>query len=93
MITLPNEIVVLIAAGIGFIVTNGLKSLFPKWDISGASAQVTAALVTCVVSLANMGLALIPEQYRPIAATIFTLLISVLGAFGIHYSLKSRRLI
>jgi ABC-type Na+ efflux pump permease subunit len=90
MITLPNEIVVLLAAGIGFLVTNGLKSLFPTWDISGSAAQITAAFVTVVVALANQGLALVPVQYQQVVLTVFTLIITVLGAFGIHYSFKSR---
>ena len=88
MITLPNEIVILISAGIGFLVTNGLKSLFPNWDISGTAAQITVALVTCVVALANQGLAFIPPQYHQIVVTVFTLLVSILGAYGVHYSLK-----
>jgi ABC-type Na+ efflux pump permease subunit len=90
MITLPNEIVVLLAAGIGFLVTNGLKSLFPNWDISGSAAQITAAFVTVVVALANQGLALVPVQYQQVVLTVFTLIVTVLGAFGIHYSLKAR---
>ena len=91
MITLPNEIVILISAGIGFLVTNGLKSLFPKWDISGAAAQITVALVTCVVALANQSLAFIPTQYHQIVVTVFTLLVSILGAYGVHYSLNKQR--
>jgi len=88
---LPNEIVVLIAAGIGFLVTNGLKSLFPKWDISGAASQITAALVTCVVALGNQLLAFVPAQYQQVVVTVFALIVSVLGAFGMHYTLKQQR--
>ena len=90
MITLPEELVLLIAAGVGFLVTNGLKALLPNIDISGTAAKITAALVTSVVALSNQGLALIPAQYQPIAVTLFSLVIAVLGAYGIHYSLKSR---
>ena len=87
MMQLPNEIVLLLSAGIGFLVTNGLKSLFPKWDISGSAAQITAALVTCFVALGNQGLALVPVEYQQVVLTIFTLIVAVLGAFGVHYSL------
>lgn len=87
---LPNEIVLLLSAGIGFLVTNGLKALFPSLDISGTSAKITAALITCLVALINQGLALIPAQYHQIVLTVFTLVVSVLGAYGIHYSLKVR---
>jgi len=83
---LPNEIVLLLSAGIGYLVTNGLKGLFPKWEISGSAAQITAALVTCMVALANQGLALVPPEYQQITLTVFTLIVSVLGAFGVHYA-------
>lgn len=91
MFELPNEIVVLIAAGIGFLVTNGLKALFPGVDISGVSAKVTAAAVTAVVALANWGLSFLPVEYREPAAAAFALIIAILSAYGIHYSLKAQR--
>lgn len=91
MITLPNEIVILISAGIGFLVTNGLKSLFPNWDIQGTAAQITVAIVTCVVALANQGLTFIPVQYHQVVLTAFTLIISILGAYGVHYSLNKQK--
>ena len=89
-IELPQEIVLLITAGIAFLVTNGLKSLFPNWDISGAAAKITAAIVTCVIALVNQGLVYVPATYQPIVLTIFTLIVAVLGAYGIHYSLKPK---
>lgn len=88
MFELPNELVLLLSAGIGFLVTNGLKSLFPNLDISGTAAKITAAVVTCVVALANQGLALVPVEYQQIVTTVFTLIVVVLGAFGVHYSMK-----
>ena len=91
MITLPNEIVIIISTGIGFLVTNGLKSLFPNWDIQGTAAQITVALVTCVVALVNQGLTFIPAQYSQIVVTLFTLIISILGAYGVHYSLNKQK--
>jgi hypothetical protein len=87
---LPNDLVLLISAGIGFLVTNGLKALFPNLDISGVAAKVTAAVVTSVVALASWGLTFVPEQYRQVVSSIFTLIIVVLSAFGIHYSLKAQ---
>lgn len=91
MFTLPVEIVTALSAVIGFLVTNGLKALFPSWDISGVAAKVTAALVTCVVALANQALLLVPEQYRPVVLTVFTLIIAILGAYGIHFTVKGSR--
>jgi len=89
--TVPEDIVVLLAAGIGFLVTNGLKSLFPNWDMSKATQQITAALVACVVALANQGLGYVPVEYQQIVLTVFTLVVSILGVFGVHYSLKQLR--
>jgi predicted RND superfamily exporter protein len=86
---LPNELVVLISAGVGFLVTNGLKALFPAWDISGVSAKITAALVTCVVALGNQALAFVPAEYQQVVVTLFALIISILGAYGIHFTLKA----
>lgn len=88
---LPVELQLLITAGIGYLVTNGLKALFPSWDISGTSAKITAALTTCVIALANQGLTFIPPAYQPVAVAVFGLLVSVLGAYGIHFSVKQSR--
>lgn len=88
---IPQEIVLLLFAVFGFLVTNGLKALFPAWDITGAAAKITAAIVTCIIALANMALALVPPEYKPVAVSIFTLVISVLGAYGIHYSMKAMK--
>lgn len=91
MVELPSELVVLISAGVAFLVTNGLKALFPSWDISGVSAKITAALVTCVVALANQGLALVPAEFQQVVVTVFALIISILGAYGIHFTIKASR--
>lgn len=87
---LPNEIVLLLEFGIGLLVTNGLKSLFPNVDISGSSAKVTAALVMICVTLSNQLLAFVPAQFQPVASTLFGLIVAILGAYGLHYTLKSR---
>lgn len=88
---LTDAIILLLTAGIGFLVTNGLKALIPGADISGVAAKVTAALVTAFIALANFGLAFVPVQYHDAVMAVFALIVSILGAYGIHYSLKSLR--
>jgi hypothetical protein len=90
-VTLPDPLVLLIAAGVGFLVTNGLKALLPKADIAGTAAQITAAVVTGLVAFINQLLALIPSAYQEPTAIGLTLLISIVGAFGIHYTLKNNQ--
>jgi len=87
---LPNELVLLITAGVGFLVTNGLKALFPSLDISGVSAKLTAAAVTSVLVLINWGLSFVPVEFQQPVAAAFGLIVAVLTAYGIHYSLKSQ---
>ena len=88
---LPQEITLLLAALIGFVVTNGLKALFPAWDITGVAAKITAALVTCAIALSEQGLAMVPAEYHTVVISIFALIVSVLGAYGIHFTIKSAR--
>jgi hypothetical protein len=86
LIELPVEIQAVIAAGIGFIVTEGLKALSQVLgkDISGAGAAITAALVTAVIVFANALLAIVPAEYQSLAQALLGVLVAVLGAFGIH---------
>ena len=85
-VPIPDDFKVILAAGVGWIVTEGLKALGAlfKIDLSGKAAAVTAALVTAIVFFANELLAKIPAQYDPVVSSIFALLVAVLGAYGIH---------
>jgi hypothetical protein len=90
---LTPDLQLLIAAGIGFLVTAGLKDL-SAWlgkDFSSLASAITGALVTMAVALANSLLALVPAQYQQAVALTMSLLVAVLSAFGIHGSLKSLR--
>lgn len=89
-IELTDAIVLLVTAAIGFLVTNGLKAAFPNVDISGVSAKVTAGIVMALVTFANFLLSFVPAQYHDAVTSGFALIISLLGAFGIHYTLKAR---
>lgn len=90
--TVPNEIQLLLAAGVGFLVTNGLKSLSQLLgkDISGWAAAITASVVTGIVAFANSLLSAVPAANQETVVILFTLLVSILGAFGAHYSLKAK---
>lgn len=87
---LPIELQALIAAGIGFLVTEGLKalsSLFGK-DLGGVGAAITAALVSAVVLFVNALIAIIPPEYAPVVQSVLALLVAVFGAFGVHRQVK-----
>jgi hypothetical protein len=89
-VELPIELQAVIAAGIGFLVTAGLKSLsvLLKKDISGWGSVVTGGLVTSVVYFANAILSAVPVAAQPSVSVALTLLVSILSAFGIAATLK-----
>lgn len=90
---LPEEIKVLIATGIGLLVTQGLKKL-SEWmgaDLSGNGAKIAAALTTAIVYFAESLLALVPEQYRPIVSAVFGVVVAIFSAYGLYEFLKGRK--
>lgn len=90
MIELDPQLQALIIAGLTWLVTEGLKSLSGALgiDLSGAKTAVVAALVALVLAGVNGLLGLIPAQYHQVAQVIMTLLVAILGAFGIHNQAK-----
>lgn len=86
LVKLPEELKMILAGFVGMLVTEGLKALgnLFKVDLSGNAAAVTAALVTALVFFADALLAKIPPEFEGVANAIFMLLVSVLGAYGIH---------
>ena len=89
-VTLPTELEALLAAGIGFLVTAGLKSLSQLLgkDLSGWGAALTASIVTTVIYFFNALLSVIPPEAAPSVAIALTLIISILSAFGVHKTVK-----
>ena len=90
---LPNELKVILASAVAFLVTEGLK-VVGKWfnaDLSGAGSVIAASLTTACIVFAEALLALVGEQYRATVSAIFGLLIALLGAFGVHSQVKSLR--
>lgn len=90
---LPNELKLLLASAVAFLVTEGLKVVggWFKADLSGAAAGIAAAATTAVIIFAESLLALVPDQYRASVNALFGLLIALLGAFGVHSQLKKLR--
>ncbi len=86
MVNLPPELQALIAALVIFAVTEGLKVVagWFKLDLSGFAAGLSAALVTVVVAFLNGLLGQVPAQYADAVNLALLLLVSILGAFGVH---------
>jgi F0F1-type ATP synthase assembly protein I len=89
---LPNELQVILAAAIAFLITQGLKSISERFglDLSGSAAVLTASAVTFVTVFANSLLAFIPPEAQPIISAIFGLLVALFGAFGLHRTLSKK---
>lgn len=85
---LPSYLELLLAAGVGFLVTNGLKSF--GLDVSGYPAKITAGLVTAAVAFVNTLLQFIPEGAREPVGVVFLLIASIFSAYGIHYTQKGK---
>ena len=88
--TFPT-VAVLITLLVGFLVTQGLKSLsnLLGFDLSGYAAALVAAVVTLLVGVFNGLIPLIPANIAPLIEPAAALIIAILGAFGVHYSIKS----
>ncbi len=87
---LPAELQALIAMGIGYLVTQGLKSLskLVGKDLGGWGAAITASVVTTVIYFLHALLSAVPEAAAPSVAIGLTLLVAILGAFGVHATVK-----
>lgn len=89
-VELPLELRVLLAGGIGFLVTAGLKSLSTllKSDITGWAAVITGGLTTSVIFFFNAILSTIPPEAQPSATIALALVVSILSAFGVARTTK-----
>jgi hypothetical protein len=89
-VDLPAELQALIAMGIGYLVTQGLKSLskLVGVDLSGWGAAIAASIVTTVIYFFNALLSAVPANAAPSVSIGLTLLVSILGAFGVHATVK-----
>lgn len=87
-LVVPDALAGLIAIGVGFLVTQGLKAMFVKngLDLSGAAAEITGGIVTSIIAFGNFLLSLVPAAYVEPTSIVLTLIVSVFGVFGLHYS-------
>ena len=87
---LPVEIQLLVSAAIAFLVTQGLKSLsnLIGFDLTGASAVVTASVVGSIVVFSNAWLGTVPAELLPAVEAGFAFVLALLSAFGIHRTTK-----
>ena len=86
IIELPDPLKALLLMGVTIAVTEGLKwiSGLLKRDLSGYSAQVASAIVAAILVLVNAVLSHVPAQFEPIANSILSLIVVLLGAWGAY---------
>lgn len=91
MLELDPQLQALILAGVTYVVTEGLKALSNVlgFDLSGAAAAVTAGLMGLILALLSGLLAFIPPQYHEIAQVVMSLIVVILGSFGVHRLIKA----
>ena len=87
MIGLPIEIKGLLT----FLITQGAKALvglFGK-DFSGTAAAITAVVIGSILFFVDGLLALVPVEYQDSVGAVLALIVSLLSAFGVHYTYKN----
>lgn len=85
-VELPPELKNLLLIIITVLVTGFLKYLSGKlnYDLSGYAAQVASAVVAAILVLISAILSNIPAQFAPIAASVLSLLVVLLGSWGAY---------
>ena len=87
MLSLPIEIKGLLT----FLITQGIKALLGLFgkDMSGMTSAITAVIVGAIVFFVEGVLALVPAEYIDSVGAFLALVVTLLSAFGIHYSYKN----
>ena len=87
MLSLPIEIKALLT----YLITQGIKALLALFgkDIEGVAAAIAAVAVGSIVFFIDGMLALVPVEYIDSVSAFLALIVSLLSAFGIHYSYKN----
>ena len=80
-----------VAALLTFLLTNGIKALFGLFgvEVAGKWAAVVAALVGAVLFFGQGIVGGLEPGVREIVVQVLNALVVILGAFGVHYSIKS----
>lgn len=86
LIELPDELKMLLGAVVTLYVTQFLKWASAQLgvDITGRSAEFSAAIVGAVLVFVNAALTNVPVEFVPVANQLLALLVVVLGAFGLY---------
>ena len=84
---LPIEIKALLT----YLITQGAKALLGLFDkdFSGAAAAITAVVIGSILFFLDGILALVPAEYQDAVGAALALIVSLLSAFGIHYTYKN----
>lgn len=89
-VALPVDLETLIQFGVALFVTQGLKSLSKLLgkDISGWTAVLTASIASSVIFFFNALLSAVPDAAEPSVAVLLTLIVTILGSFGLKDTIK-----
>lgn len=87
MLSLPIEIKALLT----YLITQGVKALLALFgkDMSGMTSAVAAVVIGSVIFFIDGVLALVPAEYVDSVGAFLALVVSLLSAFGVHYSYKN----
>jgi len=87
MLSLPIEIKALLT----YLITQGIKALLALFgkDIEGVAAAVAAVVVGSAVFFIDGMLALVPVEYVDSVGAFLALVVSLLSAFGVHYTYRN----
>ena len=85
-VALPEELKILLLTVVTVIVTEALKALSGalKFDLSGYAAQVTSAVVAGILVLVSAAFSHIPPEVAPIANSVLSLIVVLLGSWGTY---------
>mgnify|MGYP006328428565 CR=1 FL=1 len=85
---LPIEIQVALSGLIAMVVTEGVKVVFKK-DLPELAKILTAGVLTTIFALSEYFLGLVPVEFQATVSAVFSLVISLFGAFGLHRMYKA----
>ena len=89
LVVLPDELKAILVPFVTLFVTEGLKALGQLFgvDLSGKAAAVAGAICGALFFFADDLLARIPPEFEGVANAVLMLLVSILGAYGLHRQL------
>jgi len=89
LVVLPDELKAILVPFVTLFVTEGLKALGNLFgvDLSGKAAAVAGAICGALFFFADVLLARIPPEFEGVANAVLMLLVSILGAYGLHRQL------